>query len=69
MIRRQYQLARGFESRCYFDNFIDSVGIRSFEEALNPYKATIGKSKRMDLLINVKWHDVKLYTIFVLRWA
>lgn len=70
MIKRQYKRAYGYDPRCYFNNFIDAHnGEDIVEEALKPYKATMGKSKRKDYLINIKWHDPKLYLMFILRWA
>jgi hypothetical protein len=36
--------------------------------ALKPYKATLGKSKA-SYRYNIKFHDPKLYTLFMLRWS
>jgi len=65
MIKRQYQLT-GYNG--YFDNFMQSLKNNSdLASQLMPYQATIAKSKSRK--INVKWHDEKLYTLFVLRWS
>ena len=67
MIKKQYTRSQ----RGYFDNFIlsnDPEG--SIEDGLRPYKATIAKSKyKNNYKLNVKWHDEKLYTLFVLRYS
>jgi hypothetical protein len=36
---------------------------------LKKYNATLGKCKKGDYAYNVKWHDEKLYMLFVLRWS
>jgi len=41
----------------------------TIETELKLYKATIAKSKNKHYMVNVKWHDHELYTIFVLRYA
>jgi hypothetical protein len=66
MIKKQYyRITPG-----YFKNFIDSNDPEGIiEEGLEPYKATIGKSKNKNHKLNVKWHDEKLYTLFVLRYS
>ena len=70
MIKRQY---KRFDFGSYFNNFIahnmavDSEA--SIEDSLRPYKATVAKSKNRHSKLNVKWHDTKLYTIFVLKWS
>lgn len=65
MIKKQYTRSQ----RGYFDNFIlsnDPEG--SIEDGLKKYKATVAKSKyKNNYKLNVKWHDEKLYTLFVLR--
>lgn len=70
MIKRQY---RRFEFDSYFNNFIAhnmaTDPEASIEEALKPYKATVAKSKNRHYRLNVKWHNPKLYTIFVLKWS
>ena len=66
MIKKQYR--RG--ERGYFDNFImshDPEG--TIETELKLYKATIAKSKNKHSIMNVKWHDPKMYAMFVLRWS
>ena len=66
MIKRQYN--RGQPG--YFNNFIlshDPDG--TIEKELKLYKATIAKSKNKHYMMNVKWHDHELYTIFVLRYS
>jgi len=67
MIKKQYRQGQS----SYFKNFVDAHdGEDSIEEALKPYKATIAKSKyRNGYVINVKWHDEKLYTWFILKWS
>ena len=72
MIKRQY---RRFDFGSYFNNFIAYHNATNpdgdIAEALKPYKATLGKSKYKNthLCLNVKWHDPKQYTIFVLKWS
>lgn len=66
MIKKQYR--RGHQG--YFNNFImsnDPEGV--IEDGLKKYKATIGKSKNKYYMMNVKWHDKQLYTLFVLRYS
>jgi hypothetical protein len=41
----------------------------AIEEGLLKYNATIAKAKNENYKINVKWHDPKLYTLFVLRFS
>jgi hypothetical protein len=66
MIKRQYR--RGQPG--YFNNFIlshDPEG--TIEKELKMYNATLAKSKNRYYLLNVKWQDHELYTIFVLRYS
>ena len=66
MIRRQYR--RGQPG--YFNNFImshDPEG--TIETELKSYNAKIAKSKNKNYMMNVKWYDHELYTIFVLRYS
>jgi hypothetical protein len=66
MIRKQYHRF----SPGYFYNFINAHdGELSIEDELKKYNATIAKSKNENYKMNVKWHDPKLYTWFVLRWS
>lgn len=69
-IKRQYNR---FDFSSYFNNFVAhnmaTDPEASIEEALKPYKATVAKSKNKHSRLNVKWHDEKLYIIFVLRWS
>lgn len=66
MIRKQYRSGKPG----YFLNFIHANDPEeSIDEALKPYQATIAKSKNDRYLFNVKWHDEKLYTVFVLEWS
>ena len=66
MIKRQYR--RGEYS--YFNNFINAHDPNEvIEDKLKLYKATIAKSKNKNYIMNVKWHDEKMYSLFVLRWA
>lgn len=66
MIKRQYdRFAPG-----YFYNFINDQSDMNanIEDGLRPYKAKLAKSKyKNNYKLNVKWHDPKLYTLFVLR--
>ena len=66
MLKKQYlRLEPG-----YFYNFINSNDPEGIvEDALKEYKATLGKSKNKNYKLNVKWHDEKLYTLFVLRYS
>jgi hypothetical protein len=64
MIKRQYHLL----TSDYFYNFFQTVRGNHFDEELKKYSATLGKSKDARK-INVKWHDPKLYTVFVLKWS
>lgn len=69
MIKRQYFEWPGPRKATYFNNFIDSTSSdQELKELLKQYKASLGKSKQRHVF-NVKWHDPKLYTIFVLRWS
>lgn len=67
MIKRQY----GRFDHGYFYNFINSQSNMNatIEDGLAPYRATLGKSKNRHSLMNVKWHDAQLYTLFVLKWT
>jgi hypothetical protein len=66
MIKKQYRRGRPG----YFDNFIMSHdGNSVIEEELKTYNATLGKSKNKHYILNVKWQNHKLYTIFVLRYS
>lgn len=67
MIKRQYhRVAPG-----YFYNFINNrVDMNArIEDGLREYGATLAKSKNKNYKLNVKWHNEKLYTLFVLRWS
>ena len=66
MIKKQYRRSQ----TGYFNNFILSHdGEDVIEERLKPYKGTIAKSKNKYYMVNVKWHDERLYMMFVLRWS
>ena len=66
MIKKQYHRFH----QGYFFNFINSNDLeRHIEDGLKPYKATIAKSKNKNSKLNVKWHDERLYMMFVLRWS
>ncbi len=66
MIKRQYYR---FDPG-YFYNFINGNELEgSIKQGLAPYKATIAKSKHPTSKMNVKWHDHKLYMLFVMRWS
>lgn len=67
MIKKQYDR---YADSGYFHNFVMQLSPTGYvKEALVPYKATIGKSKNPRATINVKWHDEKLYSLFVMRWS
>lgn len=66
MIKKQYLILQ----RGYFHNFVlsnDPEGV--IEDRLKEYKATLGKSKNKNYKLNVKWHDEKMYILFVLRYS
>ena len=66
MIKKQYR--RGKPG--YFNNFIRAHDPEDIiENELKIYNATLGKSKNEHYMMNVKWYDHELYTIFVLRYA
>jgi len=67
MIKKQYRR----DAPGYFYNFINSNDPeRHIEDDLKPYEATIAKSKyKNNYKLNVKWHDERLYMMFVLRWS
>lgn len=66
IIKKQYR--RG--DRGYFNNFINAHDPDDvIENRLKPYSATIAKSKNKNYIMNVKWHDKKMYSLFVLRWS
>lgn len=71
MIKRQYhRWPHPSKRHDYFYNFINSHDPESsIEDELKKYKATLAKSKNKNSLINVKWHDHKLYTLFVMRYT
>ena len=45
------------------------TNLATIETELKLYKATIAKSKNKHSIMNVKWHDPKMYAMFVLRWS
>lgn len=66
-IKKQYhRLEQG-----YFYNFINQQPNMDadIEDGLRPYCASLGKSKNNNYKLNVKWHDEKMYMMFVLRWS
>ena len=66
MIKKQYRR----NQLGYFNNFVLSHdGNDVIEEKLKVYNATLGKSKNKYYMVNVKWHDEKLYMMFVLRYS
>lgn len=73
MIKKQYH--KGHPG--YFHNFVmahlDYYSDDNIGEHLRAYNATVGKSKRNRNrtcpVMNIKWHDKALYTMFVLRWS
>lgn len=67
MIKRQYRL---WGQRGYFQNFVNSLdSSESIHDALQPYRATLAKSKNENNIFNVKWHDEGLYMWFIMKWA
>ena len=68
MIRKQY---RSSESDLYFSKFVKEKDwdYTQIKEELKKYNATLGKSKNKNYMLNVKWHDPKLYALFVMRWS
>lgn len=67
MIKKQYhRMTPG-----YFYNFVNQQKDMDahIEDALKEYNATLAKSKNKNSKLNVKWHDMRLYTLFVLRWS
>ncbi len=68
MIKKQYIL---YPRSGYFANFMNTVANDwyAIEEGLLKYNATIAKAKNEHYKINVKWHDPKLYSLFVLRFS
>jgi hypothetical protein len=72
MIKKQYARYRWITDSppCYFNNFIAAHDPDDIiEDELQPYKATLGKSKNKHTKLNVKWQDDSLYMMFVLRWS
>jgi hypothetical protein len=67
MIKKQYRR----DAPGYFYNFINSNDPeRHIKDDLKPYKATIAKIKyKNKYKLNVKWHDERLYMMFILRWS
>ena len=66
MIKKQYDRYK----RGYFFNFISTNDPEAcIEDKLKPYHATLGKTKAPNYKLNVKWHDERLYMMFVLRWS
>ena len=68
MIKRQYNYYS--TKRNYFTNFLDTLHDARVEvrDALKPYKASVAKSKAI-YRYNIKFHDPKQYTLFVMRWS
>ena len=66
MIKKQYDRNK----RGYFFNFINYNDPEScIEDELKLYKATLGKTKAPNYKLNVKWHDEKMYLLFILKWS
>jgi hypothetical protein len=66
VIKKQYK--RGAPG--YFNNFINSHDPEyNVEEHLKPYDATLAKSKNKNYRLNVKWHNERMYMMFVLRYS
>lgn len=69
MIKRQYFEWPRIDSQCYFHKFLDSTqSDNEVVSELKKYDASLGKSKHRHCF-NVKWHDARLYTLFVMRWS
>lgn len=68
MIKRQYDYYS--TEKTYFTNFLDTLHDARVEvrDALKPYRATVAKSKAR-YRYNIKFHDAKLYMMFVMRWS
>jgi hypothetical protein len=68
MIKKQYIR---YAPNTYFGKFVNTTDdtLNSLRVELSKYQATIAKSKNYNAKINVKWHNEKLYTLFVLRWS
>ena len=66
MIKKQYEHLGLVSKSGYFNNFLTQS--TSVVDELKKYNATLGKSKKM-YGYNVKWHDEKLYMMFVLRYS
>jgi hypothetical protein len=69
MIKKQYNEWPEITGSCYFNKFLSTT--KSNAQAaveLRKYNAEFGKCKRNSGL-NVKWHNPKLYMLFVLRWS
>ena len=69
MIRRQYENLRPLRPRTYFSNFVNTIEDKDLSSELKKYNASLGKCKKGGYAYNVKWHDEKLYMMFVLRWS
>ena len=69
MIRRQYENLRSLRLRSYFSNFVNTLEDKDLASELKKYNATLGKCKKGSYAYNVKWHDEKLYMLFVLRYS
>lgn len=66
MIKKQYYRYK----RGYFFNFINyNDPDANIVDELKFYKATLGRTKAPNYKLNVKWHDERLYMMFVLRWS
>lgn len=64
MIKRSYDR----HGKNYFANFVTQLDNQCVRDALKPYNATVAKSKS-NWRYNIKFHDPKLYTVFVLRYS
>ena len=69
MIRRQYENLRSLRLRSYFSNFVNTLEDKDLVSELKKYNATLGKCKKGGYAYNIKWHDEKLYMMFVLRYS
>ena len=70
MIKKQYYRYPNVNIKSYFNNFLRDFDPNStLHDELKKYNATIAKSKQPNSMFNIKWHDHKMYTLFVLRWS
>lgn len=70
MLKKQYYRYPHNGTTCYFNNFIKAHDPDArIEDELQKYKATIAKSKQPNSKMNIRWHDEKMYIMFILRYS